>query len=150
MRKSFLWSLAVAFLVAAVFPVFALGRTTVLTGSRCNPGCSELVGVYAFRPRQIVVSDANGGGLKLHWTHWRTRSATGVGTSFSVGAGGHSTAHVRVRLTRSLGDHFTLMRIRFTHVKVYDTETGSVRDGRNSTEVLEEAFEDAPTWSRVE
>ena len=149
MRKSFLWSVTVAFLAAAVFPVVALGRTTVLTGSRCNPGCSELVGVYAFRPRQIVLYDAYGGGLKLHWTHWRTRSATGVGSSFSAGAGGHSTAHVRVRLTRSLGGHFTLMRIHFTHVKVY-SETGQVSAGRNSTEVLEEAFENGPEWSRVE
>jgi hypothetical protein len=101
MRKGFLWCLAVVLLVAAVSPAGALGRTSVLTTSRCNPDCSELVGVYKVRPRHIVLYDAYGGGLTLHWSHWRERSATGTGTSFSAGAGGHSTA--RQGVPRKMG-----------------------------------------------
>ena len=44
---------------------------------------------------------------------------------------------------------FTIMRIRFTHVRIYDSTTGRVTSGRNSTELLQETFENGPEWSPV-
>jgi hypothetical protein len=150
MRKRFVRSLAVVFLTASIFPAMALGRTSVLTASRCNPGCSELVGVYKVRPRHIVLIEAYGGGLTLHWKHWGMYSATGVGTSSSAGTGAVAISDVKVRLERRQGDHFTLMRIRFTHAKVHDVESGQVTaiPGRRK-EVLQESFEYGPEWTPV-
>lgn len=131
----------------------------MLSTIRCAHPCDTLLGVYKVKPKHIVLTEAYGGTLTLHWTDWRTFSATGVGSSEAIGAGGYTTAHVTVALSRvrnvfiSLGHVenalFTRMRIHFTHVKVHDSTTGRLTPGRDAVEHLRLTFQNGPDWTPV-
>ncbi len=103
----------VALAAGAALPAGAAagGLPTLLANTRCAHPCTRLIGEYAVRPSHVVLSEAAGGDLKLHWSSWTSTAATGLGTSTVSGMGQTTVAKIKVRASKPANGRFTRLAI---------------------------------------
>jgi hypothetical protein len=63
--------------------------------------------VFAVRPRAIVVDSADGGELRIRWTHWSPTSASGYGRAYPD----HGSFAITVRVADVIEGEFTRLTV---------------------------------------
>jgi hypothetical protein len=115
-------------IVAAILPTLAVGASadaaarlpTALYQTRCAHPCDRLVGQFRVRPPSIrLLSEADGGTLRLRWSSWTRTRARGRGTSVVSNMGGTTRTPVGVTISRPRGGRFTRLTV------VFHTTSGS-------------------------
>ena len=119
MHRTAIGRLAVAIALAlaiAALPsaAFATGLPKLLWNTRCAHPCRRLIGEYAVRPHTVVLVEAYGGNLTLHWSSWTAQSASGSGTSVVSGMGQTTRTPVQVEASEPVDGRFTLLTLKST------------------------------------